>query len=131
VLGLAVVLSISLAAVLSCSSGQPTGGNPPYNEDRFTLAPGAPGREKAIGARLDAGSYLEGYVEVLSGGNLDVEFWVTDPADKVIYGVTEVRGRLDFRFRVNSKGQYNLHVSNSLSPSTQKSVVVDYRMVSS
>jgi histone H3/H4 len=62
--------------------------------------------------------------------NITDVFWVTDPADQEIYRAPDnVSRRHDFLFRADSKGQYNLHVRNSISPSTRKTVVVKFRAV--
>lgn len=97
----------------------------PYHEKSFTVSAM---HEQPLSLELSAGDSLEGYVQVVSGGNLDIRFWVTDPYGKTIYQAPgRVEGRHDFIFKAMADGYYTLHFDNSFSLLTDKGVIVKYR----
>lgn len=98
----------------------------PYHEKSFTV-PAM--HEQLLSLELSAGDSLEGYVQVVSGGNLDIRFWVTDPYGKKIYQAPgRVEGRHGFIFKVMAGGYYTLHFDNSFSLLTDKAVILKYRL---
>jgi len=67
-------------------------------------------------------------VQVVSGGNLDIRFRVTDPYGETIYQAPgRVEGRHDFIFKVMADGYYTLHFDDSFSLLTDKAVILKYR----
>lgn len=97
----------------------------PYHERSFTVQALS---EKPISFELNSGDSLEGYVQVVSGGNLDIYFWVTDPYGEMIYRCPgRVKGRHNFIFRATFTGYYTVHFGNSFSLITDKYVIFKYR----
>ncbi len=98
----------------------------PYHTMSFTV-PAM--HEKVVSLELSRGDSLEGSVQVVSGGNLDIKFWVIDPDGEEIYRAPgRVKGRHNFIFKaVAFDGYYTLHFDNSFSLLTAKGAIFKYR----
>mgnify|MGYP001041145795 CR=1 FL=1 len=97
----------------------------PYHERNFTVSPLS---EQTLSLELTAGDSPEGSVQVVTGGNLDIDFYVTDPYGNTVYSAPgRLTGKRDFFFTAGYDGYYTLRFSNKFSVFTSKSVAVKYR----
>lgn len=98
----------------------------PYHTMSFTVSPM---HEKVVSLELSRGDGLEGSVQVVSGGNLDIKFWVINPDGQEIYRAPgRVKGRHNFILKAMAyDGYYTLHFDNSFSLLTDKTVILKYR----
>ncbi len=74
---------------------------------------------------LQKGDELIGSISV-TGGNHDINFWVTDPSGQFIIGKQGIVSGKDFSFKVSRSGAYVLNFDNSFSLLTSKVVTLSY-----
>jgi len=126
ILGLFVIVVALVIGSSGCKEvRRAISGVAPYHEQSFTVGALS---EKTLSVELSSGDSLEGYVQVTTGGNLDINFLVKDPYGKTIYKAPDrVKGRHDFTFKAQNDGYYTLHFDNGFSLLTSKSVILKYR----
>ena len=78
---------------------------------------------------LEPGDTFRGSFSV-SGGNNDVNFWVSDPAGKMLYPQQGVVSGRDFPFTAERAGAYVITFDNSFSIITDKMVTLSYEIES-
>lgn len=79
------------------------------------------GRRECLFQNLDRNLNIEADYQVISGGDLDVSFWVSSPTNRIIY--TELRkqgGQINFR--TDEVGEYRFCFDNSFSRFAYKQV---------
>lgn len=125
-IGLFTIVVMFLVGSVGCQTvRRVASGVMPYQEKSFTVSAMS---EQPLSFELSRGDSLEGYVQVVSGGNLDIQFWVTDPYGERIYQAPgRVKGRHNFIFKAMDNGYYTLHFNNSFSLLTDKAVILKYR----
>ncbi|KAG9330812.1 hypothetical protein JZ751_017287 [Albula glossodonta] len=75
---------------------------------------------------LEAGVKIDIDYQVIAGGNYDVDCFVTDPQNNVLY--QERKRQYDsFSYATTSKGVYKVCFSNEFSTFTHKTVYLDFR----
>jgi len=83
--------------------------------------------EKTLTFNLDNGQKFTGSLAI-SGGSNDIDFWVTDPQGAKILDFGRVSQGRTFEFTAQASGAYTLHLSNTFSWFTGKTVDLTYNV---
>ncbi len=84
-----------------------------------------PYTERILIINLDENCQFVGSLSI-SGGDDDINFWVTNPTGDTIVNLSRVSQEATFEFTAQQTGDYTLHFDNSFSFQSSKTVTLSY-----
>ena len=88
-----------------------------------------PYTERILIISLDENCKFVGSLSI-SGGDNDINFWVTNPTGNAIVNLGRVSQEATFEFTAQQTGDYTLHFDNSFSLQSPKTVSLSYEVTS-
>ncbi|KAJ3104883.1 p24 complex component [Phlyctochytrium planicorne] len=76
--------------------------------------------------QLDIGQQLDIAFQVYDGGQMDIDFWISAPDEKLIHSVFKST-QMTYSFAATSKGKHQYCFSNQMSSITQKVITFSVR----
>lgn len=80
-----------------------------------------PGLRECFHQYLISGLNMETDYQVISGGELDITYWVTTPSNRILFTETKKQGG-QFQFKSEETGEYRFCLDNSFSRFAKKQV---------
>jgi len=87
------------------------------------------GTSRIVPLSLNQWDKVTGSLSVSGGWGNDIDFWVEDPSDETILNLGRVSGSGSFEFSASQTGTYELHLSNSFSIFSSKTVTLKYDVI--
>ncbi|MCW4005856.1 MAG: emp24/gp25L/p24 family protein [Candidatus Bathyarchaeota archaeon] len=83
--------------------------------------------EQVLVFNLDEGVKFSGSLAI-SGGNNDIDFWVTNPEGQTILDLGRVSDGKSFNFTADKSGAFSFHFNNDFSVLSSKVVTLSYNI---
>lgn len=88
-----------------------------------------PGRIVYINLHMESGQKLDGVVNIVSGGNKDIEFYILNSENKRVFSPGRVSGTYEFEWSAPAPDTYRINMDNSFSWFTSKYVKYTFNVL--